>query len=147
MPNTRYRAGRDLEYAAKNDLEVNGYITFRTAGSHGAADVIALKGVGGTFARRETLLVQCKTGGALGPAERTELYNLAALIGATPILARWHKEGNRARQVWYTELIGTDRDSQRAWTPDHAFTTCMLCPDVPELGRCAHQKQDRRATA
>ena len=141
MTNTRYRAGRDLEYAAKNDLEVNGYLVFRTAGSHGAADLIAFKGRGGTFARSETLLVQCKTGGALGPAERTELYGVAAITGGTPIMARWRKEGNRARHVWYTELMGSERDMQRAWTPDHAFTTCPACPDIPELGRCEHQRR------
>ena len=113
MP-ANYRAGRDLEYASKKDLEANGYIVFRTAGSHGAADLIAFK-------HSEILLVQCKTNGTLGPAERTELYGLAQLVHATALMARWIKEGNRARQVWYTELVGTVRDAQRAWTPDHGL--------------------------
>jgi hypothetical protein len=136
VTNVRYRAGRDLEYAARNYLQVNGYIVVRAASSKGIADLVALK-------LGETLLVQCKTGGALGPAERYELYGSAVLVGAVPLLARWVKPSpSAAREVWFTELISSERDGQRAWTADHAFCTC---PDIPELGRCEHQRQGRRS--
>lgn len=38
---TKYERGRDNEYRAMRDLEAEGYTVTRTAGSHGAADVIA----------------------------------------------------------------------------------------------------------
>jgi Holliday junction resolvase len=41
MPNRNYQRGRDSEYKAQRELEALGYQTARTAGSHGAADVIA----------------------------------------------------------------------------------------------------------
>ena len=51
--NRKYLSGRCFEYRIKKYLESKGWLAFRTAGSHGVADIIALKeGV--------TLLVQCK---------------------------------------------------------------------------------------
>lgn len=51
---TRYERGRDAEYRAIRELEAEGFAAFRTAGSHGGADVI---GIGPDGIR----LVQCKT--------------------------------------------------------------------------------------
>ena len=54
MPNRNYERGRASEYKAQRDLESLGYQTTRTAGSHGAADVIAWNACHMRF-------VQCKT--------------------------------------------------------------------------------------
>lgn len=43
MTNVNYRRGRKKEYLLKERLEQDGYIVFRTSGSHGIADLIALK--------------------------------------------------------------------------------------------------------
>lgn len=43
MPNRNYLRGRQFEYQLKKDLEENGWTVLRTAGSHGFADLIALK--------------------------------------------------------------------------------------------------------
>lgn len=43
MPNINYRRGRAKEYKIFHDLEKEGYLVFRSAGSHGVADVIAMK--------------------------------------------------------------------------------------------------------
>jgi hypothetical protein len=43
MGNRNYLRGRAKEYQLKSDLEKKGYIVFRTAGSHGLADLIAVK--------------------------------------------------------------------------------------------------------
>jgi Holliday junction resolvase len=51
---TKYERGRDAEYRTINELRANGYDAVRTAGSHGAADVIAWNGVHIRF-------IQCKT--------------------------------------------------------------------------------------
>lgn len=63
---SRYRAGRSYEYACKKKLEAEGWTVLRTAGSHGAADLIAYRvteyTTGGCqrFPVTETLWVQCK---------------------------------------------------------------------------------------
>ncbi len=48
-----YKKGRNFEYAVKSFIEEMGYIVFRSAGSHGLWDLIAVRG-------EEVLLVQCK---------------------------------------------------------------------------------------
>jgi len=54
MPNKNYERGRASEYRTQRELEALGYQTTRTAGSHGAADVIA-------WNECHTRYVQCKT--------------------------------------------------------------------------------------
>ena len=112
MANRRYANGRTLEYAAKDALEDNGYWATRAPGSKGPADVIALK-------YGETLLVQCKLDGYLTPAERAQLYGLALMLGAIPLAARWHKDGNAARVVAFERIVTPDASCD--WTPDHGF--------------------------
>lgn len=41
--NQNYVRGREAEYKLKHDLERAGYLVLRTAGSHGAFDLVALK--------------------------------------------------------------------------------------------------------
>ena len=41
--NRNYHRGRQKEYELKERLEGDGYIVFRTSGSHGIADLIAVK--------------------------------------------------------------------------------------------------------
>jgi Holliday junction resolvase len=116
MPNSNYRAGRDLEYAAAKDLEANGYFVIRAAGSHGLADLIGFK-------PGEVLIVQCKTDGKMTPAQRgslTELADMIPLHCGTPLIARWQATGPRGgRTVTYTRtfyMLPTE-----PWTPDHAL--------------------------
>lgn len=109
---TAYSDGRRLEYATQNELERNGYITVRTAGSHGAVDVLGFK-------QGEIVMVQCKLTGKLGPAERTKVYGLAAMVGAVPLVARWHKDGRSAREVRFERLLSPLALCD--WTPDHGF--------------------------
>jgi hypothetical protein len=111
-----YRNGADLERAVKHDLEGNGYaLVIKSGGSKGKVDVIALK-------LGETVLVQCKLSGEIRPPERAALRSLALALGAIPVLARWVKEGNAAREIGYTELTSMGPAGQRPWTPDHALT-------------------------
>ena len=48
-----YRRGRETEYKCMEELENEGFITLRTAGSHGPIDVIAIR-------RREIKFIQLK---------------------------------------------------------------------------------------
>jgi Holliday junction resolvase len=54
LPNKNYERGRASEYKCQRDLEALGYQTVRTAGSHGAADVIG-------WNTQHMRFVQCKT--------------------------------------------------------------------------------------
>lgn len=111
-----YRNGADLERAVKHHLEDNGYLlVIKSGGSKGKVDVIALK-------LGETVLVQCKLSGEIRPAERIALRSLALALGAVPVLARWVKDGNAARQIGYTELTSMGPAGNRPWTPDRAIT-------------------------
>ena len=116
MPNSKYRAGRDLEYAAARDLEDNGYFVIRAAGSHGLADLIAFK-------TEQVLIVQCKTDGKMTARQRCDLAALAAMVpglGGIPLIARWEATGPRGgRTVAYarTWTIG----DVAPWTPDYAL--------------------------
>ena len=72
MPNKNYLKGRRAEYKAMQILRDQGCIVFRTAGSHGTADVI---GIGPTG---RIVFVSVKTGGARPSAkERDALSELA----------------------------------------------------------------------
>lgn len=53
-PNPNYVAGRAFEYARKKHWEKEGYLVMRTAGSHGAFDLIAVKDNSVPF------FIQCK---------------------------------------------------------------------------------------
>jgi Holliday junction resolvase len=117
MPNAKYRAGADLERAAKNYLQVNGYLVIKSAGSKGCADLVALK------PGPAVVLVQAKTDGYLTPAERRDLLGAAELIGALALAVRWRKDGRAARTVEFAELTGLHPNMTRPWTPDYAMET------------------------
>ena len=87
MNSTNYAKGRRFEYRAKRSLESQGFVVFRSAGSHSRADLIALRA-------GEVWLVQCKANdGYLSTQEREGLVLVALELGVVPILA--HKEGRR----------------------------------------------------
>jgi Holliday junction resolvase len=114
-----YRQGADLEREVKRYLEDNGYVlVIKSGGSKGKVDVIGLK-------LGETVLVQCKRSGDIRPAERIALRQLAIALAAVPLIARWHKEGNAARTIAFTELTSMGPAGHRSWTPDHAITDAL----------------------
>lgn len=100
-----YQRGDYREKRVKEQLEARGYIVWQTRGSHGVADIVALK--------RDTrpLLVQVKTGSAnITHSEWNKLYRLAMSLGAIPVVVtmdgrfyRWRRiEGEHAvyTQTW-----------------------------------------------
>lgn len=54
MPNSNYIAGRQFEYAVMQEWRDKGYSVARTAGSHGAYDVVAFR------PDKSVELIQCK---------------------------------------------------------------------------------------
>jgi Holliday junction resolvase len=69
MGSNQYRRGRRFEYEVKLHFESRGWLVFRTAGSHGIADLIAIK-------NNETLLIQCKYGTMPSKEERLKMAEI-----------------------------------------------------------------------
>lgn len=76
-----YKKGAVFEHRIKKDLEKLDFYVLRSAGSHGIADLVALK-----FG--ETLLIQAKCNElTLNYKEWNALVSLSRTLGATPIHA------------------------------------------------------------
>ena len=92
---TNYTRGRQFEYRTKKKLEAEGWVVFRSAGSHSPADLIALR-------TGEVMLVQCKGyEGKVAHVEREKLLLLANELGVRAVLAQ--KQG---RKLVMEELTG-----------------------------------------
>ncbi|MHC1600108.1 MAG: restriction endonuclease [Candidatus Methanospirareceae archaeon] len=70
----KYHRGRRFEYKVKRNLEDNGYLVFRMAGSK-PIDLIALK-------NGEVLLIECKTYKNVPKGEIEKLREMANRAGA-----------------------------------------------------------------
>lgn len=80
MANKKYIQGRGFEYRVRNYLTAQGWVVFRSAGSHSPADLIAIR-------PRTVWLVQCKGGKAsISRADKEELMLLAEELEVTPVL-------------------------------------------------------------
>lgn len=87
MGNANRRAGDYLERQTKAALVAQGWFVIRAAGSHGLADLVALRhGVA-------PMLVSCKVNGRLGPGERTDLVDAATRAGGRPLMASRGRRG------------------------------------------------------
>ena len=64
MPNRNYLRGRAHEYQVKKELEKDGWLVIRAAGSHGLFDLVAIKQPSNYISHKngQILLIQCKTG-------------------------------------------------------------------------------------
>jgi Holliday junction resolvase len=86
---TNGQRGADFERRCGRDLKAAGWYVVRAAGSHGEADLLALK-LGRVW------LVQCKRSGRLDPPEWNALCQLAEELGAVAVLAAPHRTNRRA---------------------------------------------------
>ena len=82
---TNYARGATFERTVKADLEAKGYIVFRSAGSHGPYDLVALG--------PSEMLIQCKLNGKMSPKERAELCDAAHRAYVKPVKAWRPKRG------------------------------------------------------
>lgn len=97
------RAGDRFERLVKADLERHGWFVGRSAGSHGIADLIAIK------ISHTPLLVSCKLGGKISVAERTELADTAIRHGANAVLVSKPSRG----VIGYRVIVGDDDAAER----------------------------------
>jgi Holliday junction resolvase len=122
---TAYRRGvyREMQTAAR--LIEDGYMVLTSRGSHGPADLVAVK-VG------QVLAIQCKSGDAgLRDEWFNELYAAATEHGAIPIIADWPKRATlRLRRItgrhvprsqhWPVEPFTTDEIERAEGSASHA---------------------------
>ena len=94
MSAARYRKGANRERQLCERLRDEGWVAVRTAGSHGCADIVALKR--GHAGR----LIQLKAGGVpnrpyagFGPNDRQRLLTEAHKAGANAELCHWPDRG------------------------------------------------------
>lgn len=87
MPNSNRQRGDYLERTTKAALDAHGWVTNRSAGSFGPADVWAMR------AGSAPLMIACKTNGKLPPAERVQLVEAARKAGARAIMATRERRG------------------------------------------------------
>lgn len=107
-----YRSGAVFERRISAILEAQGYYVIRAAGSHGIADIVAIK-------PGEIVFAQCKAGQTKIPLpEWNRLYVLATAVGAVPVLVTRDRLG----RVGWAELLGTAEPRHprlsRIWLPD-----------------------------
>jgi hypothetical protein len=80
MPNKNYLSGRRLEWQVRKALEDQGYHAMRTAGSHGAFDIIGIRYLNKAL---QIKFIQCKVVKKLTEGVLNKLYN--ELINTSPI--------------------------------------------------------------
>lgn len=96
MPNSKYQAGYRFELSTKKQWEERGYWVIRAAGSHGKADLVAIKKDPPKYT--EVYLIQCKTKGKISLQERKDLAELAHSLGAVGIIA--FKNERKYEEIW-----------------------------------------------
>ena len=111
---TNYDRGAYFERQVAGHLRRDGYLVMRAAGSHGEADLVALK-------PGEVLLIQVKSNGYLLPAEWQQLLDTAVSVAAVPLLA--HRPG--PGRIVYWRLLGpkqrTGSGHYEVWTADEVM--------------------------
>jgi Holliday junction resolvase len=79
--------GDYLERQVKAALVSHGWWVVRAAGSHGVADLVAMR------RGRTPLAVSCKLDGYLRPGERADLRQVAAMAAVVPVVASRKRPG------------------------------------------------------
>ena len=96
------RNGADFERTVLADLDERGWWCIRAAGSHGAADVVALR------SGWDPVLVQAKASGVIGPAEWDELWRAAERAGGNAVVADRVRDAHdrRRTRIRYRIMLG-----------------------------------------
>jgi len=114
---TQYRAGYDFERRVDQHLTADGYFVVQSRGSHGHADLIAIK-------PGQVLLVQCKGGDKpLSHDEWNSLHALAHRLGALAIIADRPTRG----RIRYRSITAPHSARTQRW-PSAPFATDEIAP-------------------
>lgn len=103
--NKNYVSGRRFEYKVRDYLEAHGYYVVRSAGSHGAIDLVGIrKKIDPKFCGKDAILVQCKNNPKL--SETTEkLDEIVALCSITGFHAYMAFPGKRRGTVRFERIV------------------------------------------
>lgn len=101
--------GRAAEHEARATAETHGYYVLRSAGSKGAADLVAFR------EGHAPLLIQVKAGkSAFGPVDRAKLVHLAGIAHGIPLLAE--RKNVNGSVVWsWCRVAGAYGEWRRPW--------------------------------
>lgn len=89
-------AGDRFERANMERLRAAGYLVIRSAGSHGPADLVAMRG------DRMPALIQCKITDTTTARQRAAFYRVAEDAGALAVLA--YRTGGRRSGIGYARI-------------------------------------------
>ena len=85
---TNYSRGRTFEYEVMRMCEKAGYNVTRASGSHGQADLIAIRALDNK--QSDVLFIQCKYGSPISKKERGALFALDLGVQVDCVVA-WRK--------------------------------------------------------
>ena len=108
---TQYAKGYAFEQKVAGHLAQEGYFVIRAGGSHGVADLVALKW-------GETLLVQCKTNGVISIGDWNALYGVAQRVGAVALVAFRPSRGLIAYRQLGARRVARQAAEYTVWTAD-----------------------------
>jgi len=108
---TNYANGYAFERTVAGDLNTDGYLVIRSGGSHGAADLVALK-------PGQVLLVQAKTNGLISVTDWNELLGIAERVGAVPLLALRPGRGLIEYRRLTAPAVARKPRAYEVWTAD-----------------------------
>ena len=103
MTNRNYVNGSNFERDVKKYFESKGYDTYRTAGSHGLVDIIAIPRLDSTNHPKLPILIQCKRSGRFPIDELETLYLANYEFAGYYILA----EKQKGKIPLFCEIDGT----------------------------------------
>lgn len=110
--------GARAENAVADELGAMGHDVIRSAGSKGAADLVAVHDREVLFVQVKLVNPKCPVYTQLSPNEREQLFRIARRVGGFPIVAQRHQgRGSRpAFTAWYL-LTGTGPNDRIEWVP------------------------------
>lgn len=118
-----------LERRVAEILGQRGYFTIRAAGSHGIADVVAIR-------PGHVVFVQCKTNGIVSGTEWNRLWEVTLALGAVPVIGQWHRGDARAG-ITFMEITGTHLARSKRWpcvqwVPENGHIIPRMDPETAE---------------
>jgi len=96
MPNKRYQKGRRWEWKVKEKWEREGFLVYRSAGSKGAADLIAIKD-------GQAYLIQVQVSNRPSRAKALRLLDEALMYGAIPVMVVWNGKKRQLSEIFLTD--------------------------------------------
>ena len=107
---SKYRLGRQVEYAVRDDFRKHGWFAIRSPASRSPVDITAIK-------TGAVVMVQCKRGMTTGIKEWNDIFDLAQSVGAMALIAG--RPTGRGLLYW---RINARKDGSRKKQPKTIIT-------------------------